>query len=92
MKIKDVSQAENLTLFAKNKNVSGLEVYVEGYLDDTAKINWTLLGKGKVNALIQTGDHYADTFAVNYLPLKAKSGHLTLRYRFDTGLDLSYPQ
>lgn len=84
IEIKDLSQAQTLTLVANSKIVYGLEASVVGYLDDSAKIGNLVLGKGEVNALLYTGDCYVDTFQINYQPYKAKAGNLTVKYQFST--------
>lgn len=84
IEIKDLSQAQTLTLVAKSKVVYGLEAYVVGYLDDSAKIGNLVLGKGAVNTILHSGDCYVDTFRVNYEPIKAKAGNLTVKYKFST--------
>ena len=80
----DVSLPQTLVLVSKNKNVVGLEAYIEGYLDDTAKIGNLALGKGEVKTTLHSSDYYVDTFLINYIPYKAKAGNLTVKYRFNT--------
>lgn len=84
IEIKAVSQPQTLTLVAKSKVVYGLEAYVEGYLDDSAKIGNLVLGKGTVDTILHSGDCYVDTFRINYEPIKAKAGNLTEKYKFST--------
>lgn len=84
IEVKDVSQSQTLTLIAESKIVYGLEAYVEGYLDDSAKIGNLVLGKGEVKTLLLAGDCYVDTFRITYKPYKAKVGNLTVKYRFNT--------
>ncbi len=82
--VSDVNRPQTLVLVSKNKNVVGLEAYIEGYLDDTAKIGNLALWKGEVKTTLHSSDYYVDTFLINYIPYKAKAGNLTVKYRFNT--------
>ncbi len=84
LELTDVSHPETLALISEQKMVYALEVQVEGFLDDTAKIGTQFIGKGEVHTTLYSGDFYVDTFRIDYLPYKAKSGHLTLKYHFKT--------
>jgi len=84
IEINNIDQPQIVTLVADNKNVNGLEAYIEGHLDDTAKINNIFLPAGKVKVQVKSGDCYVDTVRMIYKPYKAKSGVLTVKYRFKT--------
>ncbi len=82
--IENIAQSQTLTLIADNKLVHGLEVYIEGHLDDTAKIGTTFIGPGNVKIPIHSGDYYVDTFRVFYDPYRAREGVLTVKYCYMT--------
>ncbi len=82
--IENIAQAQTLTLIADNKLVHGLEVSIEGHLDDTAKIGNIFIGPGTVKIPLHSEDYYVDTFRVFYDPYKAREGVLTVKYCYMT--------
>lgn len=64
--IENVGNDQIVTLVSKEKGVYNLEAYIEGHLDDTAKIGTLFIGKGRVNTCLHTGDCYVDTVRYVY--------------------------
>ena len=94
--IDDVTKETAVSLLSdkdKQKSVCSLSVYISGYIDGSATISIVSefehneheykISSGKVR-ITRGGDWYSNECLIKYKPLNVHSGHLKIRYCFDT--------
>ena len=66
----------------ERRYVNKLHLHIKGQINDTARIGNRFLYPGKIDKMINLGDHYSSEYTLDYDPLNVTEGYLDIEVEF----------